>query len=96
MSIGLLGGVGLPFFNQLSSELLILLLIIFGTASVSIIFLRETKHDFALKNLYTELFPEDISNNFEIQRKRRTGAELSPTHNRSAVHNDLEKGKHDL
>ena len=55
MSIGLLGGVGLPYFGQLGTELMIILLIMYAMSGIGAFFLRETKTEPALKNLYTEI-----------------------------------------
>ena len=52
MSVGLLGGVGLPFFNQLSNELGVIILLMFASAVIGVYFLRETKQEEALINLY--------------------------------------------
>lgn len=58
MCAGLLGGVGLPFFNSLGTELLVVLILIFASASAGVFFLRETKKEEALKNMYTEIVGE--------------------------------------
>lgn len=56
MCIGLLGGVGLPFFNELGTELIVLLIFIFACGAIGAFFLRETKKEEALKNLYGEIY----------------------------------------
>lgn len=58
MCAGLLGGVGLPFFHSLGTELLVVLILIFASASAGVFFLRETKKEEALKNMYTEIVGE--------------------------------------
>jgi hypothetical protein len=60
MCAGLLGGVGLPFFKELGTELLVLLILIFATASAGVFFIRETKKEEALKNMYPEIIPERV------------------------------------
>ena len=52
MSVGLLGGVGLPFFNQLGNELGVIILLMVASAVIGVYFLRETKQEEALINLY--------------------------------------------
>jgi len=43
VGLGMLGGVCLPFFNSLSTELLIIVILAFITGTISVFFLRETK-----------------------------------------------------
>lgn len=62
ISIGLIAGIGLPFFNELSIGLIILLLLICIAASISVFFLRETKHEKILKKFYTDIFENEPSN----------------------------------
>jgi hypothetical protein len=45
LSAGLAAGMGLPFIKELGTELIILIILIYLTASVGIFFLRETKHE---------------------------------------------------
>lgn len=59
-SFGLLAGVGLPFFEQLSSDLIVIILLIYGTAAIGALFLRETKQEEGLKNVYSEIYNEEI------------------------------------
>lgn len=68
MCFGLLGGVSLPFFNELGTELIILLIIIYGTAAVSVFFLRETSKEEALKNMCFEIIPEKQDSVFDNMR----------------------------
>ena len=58
-ALGLTSGLGLPFFTSLNTVLLLLILIIFINASIGLFFVRETKREQELRNLYTEIYPED-------------------------------------
>ena len=60
-ALGLMGGIGLPFFNSLSTVLLLFILIIFINSSIGSFFVRETKREQELRNLYSEIYPEDYS-----------------------------------
>lgn len=55
----MISGIGLPFINELNNELLILIILIYGTAAVVVFSLRETKNEYELRNLYTDIFPEE-------------------------------------
>ena len=57
MSFGLLSGVALPWVDGLSSNMLILILLIYATATVSSIFITETYKEEDLKNLFEEIYP---------------------------------------
>lgn len=58
MSLGFVSGLGLPFLQGLSTSLLVVVILIFLSASVSVYFLRETKGEECLRNLYDEIYPE--------------------------------------
>ncbi len=58
LSCGMLGGVSLPFFETLSTDLLIIVMLVLITAALSVFFLRETKQELHLRNLYCNIFPE--------------------------------------
>lgn len=68
MCFGLLGGVSLPFFNELGTELLVLLVFIFAASTIGSFFLRETKNDEELKNLYSEILVDHQSAVFDGMR----------------------------
>lgn len=59
VSLGMLGGVCLPFFNSLSTELLIIVILVFITGTISVFFVRETKQEEHLRHLSCDLFPEE-------------------------------------
>jgi len=59
LSFGMLGGMTLPFIKELNSELIILLVLIYLTASIGVFFIRETKTEEQLRNIYSEIFPEN-------------------------------------
>jgi hypothetical protein len=59
MSIGLLSGVGLPMVNEMNIALIIVIMLIFLTATVGLFFfVRETKLELTLRNFYSDIFPE--------------------------------------
>ena len=45
LSFGMLGGIALPFVQGLSTDLLIILVLIYLTASIGVFFIRETKNE---------------------------------------------------
>jgi hypothetical protein len=54
----MLGGVSIPFFNELTTELLILVILIFLSSAIGVFFIRETKKEEHLRNIYHEIYPE--------------------------------------
>jgi hypothetical protein len=54
-SLGLIGGLGLPFFTEMSTELLVLIIFIYAFAAIGAFFLRETKKEEALINMYSDI-----------------------------------------
>lgn len=56
---GLLAGIGMPFVEDLSTPFMIMLLLVFASAGFSIFFLRETKDELDLRNLYSDIYPEE-------------------------------------
>eukprot|EP00347_Sterkiella_histriomuscorum_P024468 403331012 len=75
-SLGMLGGISLPFINGLSTELLIVIIMIFVTSSIGLFFIRETKNEEQLRNIYTEIFTEsEKSNNGGIGVNRKKSSE---------------------
>ena len=57
MSVGLLSGVALPWMEGLSTNMILMILFIYATASVASMFVRETKNEEELKNIYEEIYP---------------------------------------
>lgn len=51
MSLGVTGGIGLPYIKELNSELIVILILLFVSSTLGINFLRETKNEYALRNL---------------------------------------------
>jgi hypothetical protein len=72
MSIGMISGIGLPFIKYLNNELLILIILVFGTASVVVFSLRETKNEYELRNLYSDIFPEEYDLVYTSKREYKT------------------------
>jgi hypothetical protein len=70
MCIGLLGGVGLPFFNELGNELMILMLLLFASAAFGCFLLRETKQEEALKNMYSEIIRSQRTEELPLRHER--------------------------
>ena len=79
LSLGLLGGVALPFFNSLDNNLLVILLILLASSSISVFFLRETNNEEGLKNLYSEIYRDPIE--LPVSKSRRKRHEDSPVGN---------------
>jgi hypothetical protein len=79
LSLGLFGGVALPFFNSLDTNLLVILLLLLASSSISVFFLRETKHEEGLKNLYFEIYRDPID--LPVTKSRRKRHEDSPAGN---------------
>jgi len=57
MSLGLLSGVALPWVKTLSSNIIILILLIYASASFASVFIRETDKEEDLKNIYEQIYP---------------------------------------
>ena len=58
MTMGLISGIGLPFVEELNYTLLIIIILIFIASSIGIYFIRETKEERELFNLFSEIYPE--------------------------------------
>ncbi|CDW88626.1 organic cation transporter [Stylonychia lemnae] len=78
LSFGMIGGMGLPFINQLSTELLIMIVLIFLTASIGIFFIRETKNEEQLRNIYTEIFPDEDQS--QSPKKKSSSSAVNAEH----------------
>lgn len=65
MAVGLLAGVGLPWIGALNTELVVIIMLVFVTADLGVFFIRETKSEEGLKQLYSELYPQDDDNILE-------------------------------
>ena len=59
MSAGLLSGVALPWIDGLSTNMLLLILLIYGSASAASVFVRETEKEEGLRNTYEEIYPAE-------------------------------------
>ena len=66
----MLGGMTLPFIKELNSELIILLVLIYLTASIGVFFIRETKTEEQLRNIYSEIFPENEKGLLSPKKKK--------------------------
>ena len=60
ISIGTLSGIGLPFIKELSSTVIVIVILIFISAGIGVFFLRETKIERCLRHLYSEIFEESV------------------------------------
>lgn len=80
----MLGGLGFPFINELNTALLLIILLIFLTAAIGTFFLRETKFENELKNLYSDIFPEDYKH-VESPEKNDKFADNNDEENESRV-----------
>jgi hypothetical protein len=58
MSIGIISGTSLPWVKDLNTELLVLIIIVFITSALGVYFLRETKTEFTLRHLYTDIYSD--------------------------------------
>ena len=65
MCLGLLGGLGLAFFDGLTNTLMISMLMLFGVTTISLFFLRETSKEEALKNMYYEIIKDKDDNTLD-------------------------------
>jgi disulfide bond formation protein DsbB len=58
MTVGIIAGVGLPFVPEMNSQLLVVIVLIFLSASLGIYFIKETKQQESLPHLYCDIIPE--------------------------------------
>ena len=59
ITIGLAGGLGLPFITELGTALLVIIILIYASAFIGTFFLRETKNEHQLRNIYNEIYPDN-------------------------------------
>jgi hypothetical protein len=89
MSFGLLGGISLPFFGELNTELLVLMLIIFAGSTIGSFFLRETKKDEALPNMYSDIYIDKSKVVFDGMRNDQHQEAQQPRGQASVMFNHI-------
>ena len=55
ISVGLLSGVTLPWVDKLTSNIIIMVLLIYASASFASVFIRETNKEEELMNIYEQI-----------------------------------------
>ena len=56
MSAGLLSGLALPWIEGLSTNMILMIILIYASASAASIFVRETDKEEGLRNIYEEIY----------------------------------------
>jgi Na+-transporting methylmalonyl-CoA/oxaloacetate decarboxylase gamma subunit len=58
ISLGLVSGLALTWIEGLSTNMILLVLLIYASAAVGSVFIRETEKEQELKNIYEEIYRE--------------------------------------